>query len=97
MRDNIFVMAKKSIKKGIFPLLEIIYISDYNKFELHEKKINFELIKRFKTVFLKYNYSEGNGISSKNFLFRKITKKKIFYLNKPKNFKFDVLYSELLS
>lgn len=49
--DNIFFIVKKRIKFRFIPILEIIYISDSNKFKRHEKEINFKLIKKFKNNF----------------------------------------------
>ena len=43
--------------------------------------------------------SGANGYLSQFFsknLFTRITKKNVYYLNKPKDFNFDVLYSELI-
>ena len=95
--DNIFIIIKKRVKLKFFPIIEIIYISDINKFKKFEKEINFELMKRFKSIFFKINYFNDEKIFSENYLFKRITKKNVYYLNKPKNFKFDVLYSEFLS
>ena len=42
--DNIFFIVKKRIKFRFIPILEIIYISDSNKFKRHEKEINLCII-----------------------------------------------------
>ena len=94
--DNFFMILKRRTRKFFFPVLEIIYVSNLDKFKTNEKKIGFELLKRFKTFFFKINILEKNDIFSKNFILKKNIKKKAYYYNKPKNFKFDVLYSELL-
>lgn len=94
--DNFFMILKKRTRKFFFPVLEIIYVSNLDKFKTNEKKIGFELLKRFKTFFFKMNILEKNDVFSKNFLLTKNIKKKAYYYNKPKKFKFDVLYSELL-
>ncbi len=94
--DNFFMILKKRTRKFFFPVLEIIYVSNLDKFKTNEKKIGFELLKRFKTFFFKINVLEKNDIFSKNFILKRNIKKKAYYYNKPKNFKFDVLYSELL-
>jgi hypothetical protein len=94
--DNIFIIVKKKFKNFLFPILEILYVSNLKKFKSHEEKIGFELFKKFKTIFFKVNILEKNDIFSKNFLLEKNIKKKVFYYNKPSNFKFDVLYSELV-
>ncbi len=52
-------------------------------------------MKKFKTILFKINYSNNEKFFSKN-LFTRITKKNVYYLNKPKDFNFDVLYSELI-
>jgi hypothetical protein len=93
--NNIFILAKKKIKFKFIPIFEIIYISNPNKFKHYEKEINCILIKKFKTILFKINYSNNEKFFSKN-LFTRITKKNVYYLNKPKDFNFDVLYSELI-
>ena len=95
--DNIFFIVKKRKKFGFIPILEIIYISDFEKFKYYEKDINLKLVKEFKTILFKINYSKNNEIFSKNYFFTRRRKKKVYYLNKPKNFNFDVLYSEFLN
>lgn len=95
--DNIFFIVKKRKKFRFIPILEIIYISDFEKFKYYEKDINLKLVKEFKTIFFKINYSKNNEIFSKNYFFTRRIKKKVYYLNKPKNFNFDVLYSEFLN
>ena len=94
--DNIFIIVKKRIKFKFIPILEIIYISDLNKFKYYENEINFKLMKKFKTILFKINYLNNNKVFSKNYLFTKIVKKNVYYFNKPKDFNFDVLYSEFL-
>ena len=94
--NNIFIIVKKKFKNFLFPILEILYVSNLKKFKTHEEKIGFELFKKFKTIFFKVNIIEKNDIFSKNFLLEKNIKKKVFYYNKPSSFKFDVLYSELV-
>ena len=93
--DNLFLIVKRKTKKFFFTFLDIIYISNLNKFKLHEKKISLKLFKKFKTVFLKTNVLDSNDIFINHYLVKNI-KKKVYYLNKPSNFKFDILYSELL-
>ena len=39
--DNLFVIAKKKVKMKILPIIEIIYISDLDKFKFYESKISF--------------------------------------------------------
>lgn len=95
--DNIFFIVKKRKKFRFIPILEIIYISDFEKFKYYEKDINLKLVKEFKTILFKINYSKNNEIFSKNYFFTRRIKKKVYYLNKPKNFNFDVLYSEFLN
>ena len=95
--DNIFIIAKKRKKFKFIPILEIIYISDFEKFNDYEKDINLKLMREFKTILFKINYSKNNEIFSKNHFLTRITKKNVYYFNKPKNFNFDVLYSEFLN
>ena len=95
--DNIFFIVKKRKKFRFIPILEIIYISDFEKFKYYEKDINLKLVKEFKTILFIFNYSKNNEIFSKNYFFTRRRKKKVYYLNKPKNFNFDVLYSEFLN
>ena len=94
--NNIFIIAKKKFKNFLFPILDIIHISNLKKFKLYEERIGYELFKKFKTIFFKVNILEKNDIFLKPFFLQKNVKKKVFYYNKPINFKFDVLYSELL-
>jgi hypothetical protein len=96
INNNIFIIVKKSIKKSFLPVLEIIYISDLSKFKFYEKKITFELIKKFNTLFFKFNYFGEKDVLFESCLFKKIIKKNVYYLNKPQDFNFDVLYSEFL-
>ena len=94
--NNIFIIAKKKFKNFLFPILDIIHISNLKQFKLYEERIGYELFKKFKTIFFKVNILEKNDIFLKPFFLQKNVKKKVFYYNKPINFKFDVLYSELL-
>ncbi len=95
INDNIFLIVKKKTKKFLFPVLEIIYVSNLDKFKQHQEIIGSQLLKRFKTIFFKISSLE-NEIFSKNIFFKKNIKKKAYFLNKPSNFKFNVLYSEFL-
>ena len=52
-KDNLFLIVKEKSKKYFFTILDIIYISNLNKFKLHEDKIGLKLLKKFKTIFLK--------------------------------------------
>lgn len=96
INNNIFIIVKKKTKKLIFPILEIIYVSDLKKFSSYEKIIGYELLRRFKPILFKFNNTERDEIFSNNFFLKRIVKKKVYYLNKPLNFQFDILYSELL-
>lgn len=93
--DNLLIIVKKKIKMKILPIIEIIYISDADKFKLYESKISLEFFKKFKTFFLKFNNIEQNKSFLKNSLLLRNIKKKAFYYKRPSNFKFDILYSEL--
>ena len=92
--DNIFVIAKKKYKKFCLPVLEIIYVSDLEKYEKNMVNINFELFKKFKTIFFKENFFNNKSIFSRKLYFTK--KNKGYYKNVPKNFDYNFLYSELL-
>ena len=87
-------MAKKKYKKFFLPVLEIIYVSNLDKYKQNKTNINFELLKKFKTIFFIENFFNDKSIFSSNFLFSK--KKKGYYKNVPGNFDYDFLYSELL-
>ena len=50
-KDNLFLIVKRKSKKYFFTILDIIYISNLNKFKLHEDKIGLKLLKKFKTIF----------------------------------------------
>jgi len=97
IKDHILIIVRKRYKKFIIPILEIIYVSDSLKFKKNEKNINYELIKRFKTLILKENFFNNNSIFSENYFFSKIKNKKAYYKNIPENFNFDFLYSEILN
>ncbi len=92
--DNIFIIAKKKYKKFFLPILEIIYVSDLEKYKKNMININFELFKKYKTIFFKENFFDNNSIFSQKFYFTK--KNKGYYKNVPKNFNYNFLYSELL-
>ncbi len=94
-KDNLFLIVKRKSKKYFFTILDIIYISNLNKFKLHEDKIGLKLLKKFKTIFFKTNILNYDDIFLNHNLVKNI-KKKVYYYNKPLNFKFDILYSELL-
>ena len=96
VHDNIFIILKRKTKKLIFSILELMYISDFKKFRSNEKQIGYELLRRFKPILFKFNNTERDEIFSNNYFLKKIVKKKVYYLNKPLNFQFDILYSELL-
>ena len=85
INDFILIIAKKKIKKKIFPVLEIIYVSNIQKFKENEKEINIQLIKKFKTIFFFENYFDNNSLFSKKKLFTKINEKKGYYKNVPKS------------
>ena len=96
IKDHILIIVKKRYKKYILPVLDIVYVSNSLKFKENEKNINFELIKRFKTLVFIENFFNDSSIFSKNHFFSKIKNKKVFYKNLPEKFSFDFLYSEML-
>ena len=77
------------------PVLEIIYVSNLDKFRRNEKDIVYELIKKFKTFIFVQNFFENESALSKDHLFSKLKNKKAYYLNIPTNFNFNFLYSEI--
>ncbi len=95
--DNILIIFKKKTKKIIFSFLDVIYISDIEKFKLYEKSICIRFLKKFKTIIFKFSDIDVNEICSNNSFISKVVKKNVYYLNKPKNFKFNLLYSELVT
>ena len=96
LKDNLIVIYKKKFKKFLLPFLEIIYISNPEKFRKNERNIKCELAKKFKTFLFIENYFENNSVFSGNQIFSKIKLKSAYYKNIPSGFKFDFLYSELL-
>ena len=96
LKDNLIVITKKIFKKFLLPSLEIIYISNPEKFRKNEQNIKCELAKKFKTFLFIENYFENNSVFSGNQIFSKIKLKSAYYKNIPSGFKFDFLYSELL-
>ena len=97
IKDHILIIVKKRYKKIILPVLEIIYVSNSLKYKKNEKNINYELIKRFKTLIFKENFFGNNSIFSENYFFSKIINKKAYFKNIPEKFNVDFLYSEILS
>ena len=95
-KDNLMLVIKKRFKKFLLPTLEIIHISDPEKFKKNEQNIKYELAKKFKTFLFIENYFENNSVFFSNQTFTKIKFKKAFYKNIPSGFKFDFLYSEVL-
>jgi hypothetical protein len=95
VKDNIFIIVKKKYKKLLLPVLEIIYVSNLDKFRRNEKDIVYELIKKFKTFIFVQNFFENESALSKDHLFSKLKNKKAYYLNIPTNFNFNFLYSEI--
>ncbi len=96
INDNILIIVKKKFKKIFLPVLEIIYVSNFAKFKNNRKNIIFELFKKFRTfIFLENFFNDQSIFDNKNFLYKE-TKKNAYYKNVPNNFKYDLLYSELL-
>ena len=82
----------KDIRERKHEAIEAIFY----KFRHYEKSICVEFLKKFKTIIFKFNAIKVDKICSNNSIFSKTVKKNIYYLNKPKNFKFNILYSELV-
>ena len=96
LKDNLIIITKKKFKKFLLPSLEIIYISNPEKFRKNERNIMCVLTKKFKTFLFIENYFENNSVFSDKQIFSKIKLKSAYYKNIPSGFKFDFLYSELL-
>ena len=96
LKNNIFFIVKKKIKKNFLPVLEILYFSDHKKYQENEEIIHSKLAVKFKTLFIIRSYLMRHYAADKKYIFKKTLKKKVFYFNKPDNFNFDLLYSEAL-
>lgn len=84
--EYLYLIVKKNFKKKIIPVVEILYTSNDSNYLIHKKEINSFLAKQFKTILILKNFSSDN---------MRYFCKAIYYLNKPSNFNFDLLYSEL--
>lgn len=92
--DYIFIIGKKSYKK-LIPVFEILYNSNDIEFKENLKEISFEIFKECKNlIFLKYCLSSNS--SPKNKTLVNLKENTLFVKNHPTDFKFDVLYSELV-
>ena len=94
--EYLYIIAKKTYKK-LFPCLELLYISNKKIYNLNYKNINFFFLKKYKTLFIiDYIYNEKNLFHSRSRTFSLIKKRDICFINIPKNFYFDCLYSEFV-
>ena len=81
-----YLIAKKNYKKKIIPVVEILFISNEHNYLKNIKQINLHLLKKFKTFFIIKNCVKYES----SFFY-----KNMYYLNVPKDFNLDLLYSEL--
>ena len=51
-KDNLMLVIKKDLKKFLLPTLEVIHISDPEKFKKNEQNIKYELAKNSKLFFI---------------------------------------------
>jgi hypothetical protein len=96
LKENCFIIAKKTYKKKIFKTINIIYCS--NPFFLKKNIINFynNIEKSFDVSLCGEFYIRESNSLLKNSNGLSFIRNKQIYLNTiPKNFKFDLLYSEV--
>ena len=94
--EYLYIIAKKTYKKFL-PCLELLYISNKKIYNLNYKNINFFFLKKYKTLFvIDYIYDEKSLFHARNHKFSLIKKRDICFINKPKFFYFDCLYSEFV-
>ena len=92
----IFIIARK-VKKKIFQVLNIFYVSDSLNLKNNWDSISLEISKVFKVSFCVQNFFNESDCSIPNkILFIKNLKKDICIKNLPKNLKLDILYSDLI-
>ena len=94
--EPVFLIIKKRFLKKVIPVIDLLYVSDKDKFFNYRNSIFYELFKKYKTIFFLEHFLEDEFTNLKSELFSKMTEKKVYYKNLPLNFKFDLLYSELL-
>ena len=95
-KENCFIIAKKTYKKKIFKTMNIIFYSNpsflkkniINFYDVVEKNFNISLCGEF---YIK----NDNSLFKKNVKLSFIKNKHIYLNTIPKNFKFDLLYSEV--
>lgn len=93
--EYIFIIGKKSFKK-LIPSFEILYNSNEFEFNKYINEIKFEIFKRCKSlIFINYYMNFNTNIKRKNSILSS-RENTLFFKNLPKDFSFDVLYSELI-
>lgn len=94
--EYLFIISKKSYKKFL-PCLEILYISNKEIYRIDYKIVNNFFLKKYGVLLvIEYILSEKDVSKVNKNLFTKIRKRDVCFLNKPKNYNFDCLYSELI-
>lgn len=90
-----FIIGKKSFKK-LLPTFEILYNSNELEFKNNINEIKFEIFTRCKSlIFIKYYLNFHVNFEKKNSILS-LRDNTLFVKNLPKDFRFDVLYSELI-
>jgi hypothetical protein len=95
-KENCFIIAKKTYKKRIFKTMNLIYCS--NPSFLKNNIINFyKIIEKIFNISLcgEFYMKENESLFKKNIGLSFIRNKYIYLNIIPKNFKFDLLYSEV--
>lgn len=95
-KESCFIVAKKTYKKKIFKTLNLIYCS--NPLFLKNNIINFcKIIEKTFNISLcgEFYMKENDSLFKKNIGLSFIKNKHIYLNIIPKNFKFDLLYSEV--
>ena len=64
--------------------------------EENDKLNDDELLKKYKPILFKFNSIDKSDTFSNKSFFTKIVKKNVYYLNRPLDFKYDILYSEFV-
>ena len=84
--EHIYLVVKKTFKKTILPVIEIIYVSNIKSYYQNFYEIKLNLFLKFKTFFIVQNYN----CHKKSFFY-----KKAYCLNFSSDLEIDLLYSEL--
>jgi hypothetical protein len=94
--ESCFIIAKKTYKKKIFKTLNIIYCS--NPSFLKKNIVNFysNIEKKFHIILCgEFYLKKNNSLLGNSVGLSLIKNKQVYFSTIPKNFKFDLLYSEV--